>query len=207
MSMISRTINMFLLSMLIMALLIIVILSFMLGFSHPLPWIVIGVLVTIGIIHDKLLKKKQLVWQDSMATGIELIDHDHQRLIMLINMFQEATEFHISERKVQLALDEVIRYTKYHFNREEQLMALNNYPGFKEHQLQHQQMIDEIDIYMKEYRSDPDVALEHILQFLQSWLMNHIKGNDRQYIPYLTITKLDDDAEPHKPRIDDAKPL
>lgn len=198
---------MFLLSMLIMALLIIVILSFMLGFSHPLPWIVIGVLVTIGIIHDKLLKKKQLVWQDSMATGIELIDHDHQRLIMLINMFQEATEFHISERKVQLALDEVIRYTKYHFNREEQLMALNNYPGFKEHQLQHQQMIDEIDIYMKEYRSDPDVALEHILQFLQSWLMNHIKGNDRQYIPYLTITKLDDDAEPHKPRIDDAKPL
>ena len=207
MSMISRTINMFLLSILIMALLIIVILSFMLGFSHPLPWIVIGVLVTIGIIHDKLLKKKQLVWQDSMATGIELIDHDHQRLIMLINMFQEATEFHISERKVQLALDEVIRYTKYHFNREEQLMALNNYPGFKEHQLQHQQMIDEIDIYMKEYRSDPDVALEHILQFLQSWLMNHIKGNDRQYIPYLTITKLDDDAEPHKPRIDDAKPL
>ena len=198
---------MFLLSMLIMALLIIVILSFMLGFSHPLPWIVIGVLVTIGIIHDKLLKKKQLVWQDSMATGIELIDHDHQRLIMLINMFQEATEFHISERKVQLALDEVIRYTKYHFNREEQLMALNNYPGFKEHQLQHQQMIDEIDIYMKEYRSDPDVALEHILQFLQSWLMNHIKGNDRLYIPYLTITKLDDDAEPHKPRIDDAKPL
>ena len=198
---------MFLLSMLIMALLIIVILSFMLGFSHPLPWIVIGVLVTIGIIHDKLLKKKQLVWQDSMATGIELIDHDHQRLIMLINMFQEATEFHISERKVQLALDEVIRYTKYHFNREEQLMALNNYPGFKEHQLQHQQMIDEIDIYMKEYRSDPDVALEHILQFLQSWLINHIKGNDRQYIPYLTITKLDDDAEPHKPRIDDAKPL
>lgn len=207
MSMISRTINMFLLSILIMALLIIIILSFMLGFSHPLPWIVIGVLVTIGIIHDKLLKKKQLVWQDSMATGIELIDHDHQRLIMLINMFQEATEFNISERKVQLALDEVIRYTKYHFNREEQLMALNNYPGFKEHQLQHQQMIDEIEIYMKEYRSDPDVALEHILQFLQSWLINHIKGNDRQYIPYLTITKLDDDAEPHKPRIDDAKPL
>lgn len=198
---------MFLLSILIMALLIIIILSFMLGFSHPLPWIVIGVLVTIGIIHDKLLKKKQLVWQDSMATGIELIDHDHQRLIMLINMFQEATEFNISERKVQLALDEVIRYTKYHFNREEQLMALNNYPGFKEHQLQHQQMIDEIEIYMKEYRSDPDVALEHILQFLQSWLINHIKGNDRQYIPYLTITKLDDDAEPHKPRIDDAKPL
>ena len=198
---------MFLLSILIMALLIIIILSFMLGFSHPLPWIVIGVLVTIGIIHDKLLKKKQLVWQDNMATGIELIDHDHQRLIMLINMFQEATEFHISERKVQLALDEVIRYTKYHFNREEQLMALNNYPGFKEHQLQHQQMIDEIEIYMKEYRSDPDVALEHILQFLQSWLINHIKGNDRQYIPYLTITKLDDDAEPHKPRIDDAKPL
>ena len=198
---------MFLLSILIMALLIIIILSFMLGFSHPLPWIVIGVLVTIGIIHDKLLKKKQLVWQDSMATGIELIDHDHQRLIMLINMFQEATEFHISERKVQLALDEVIRYTKYHFNREEQLMALNNYPGFKEPQLQHQQMIDEIEIYMKEYRSDPDVALEHILQFLQSWLINHIKGNDRQYIPYLTITKLDDDAEPHKPRIDDAKPL
>ena len=198
---------MFLLSILIMALLIIIILSFMLGFSHPLPWIVIGVLVTIGIIHDKLLKKKQLVWQDNMATGIELIDHDHQRLIMLINMFQEATEFNISERKVQLALDEVIRYTKYHFNREEQLMALNNYPGFKEHQLQHQQMIDEIEIYMKEYRSDPDVALEHILQFLQSWLINHIKGNDRQYIPYLTITKLDDDAEPHKPRIDDAKPL
>ncbi|WP_114325665.1 bacteriohemerythrin [Candidatus Colwellia aromaticivorans] len=190
MSALTKTINMFLLSVVIMALLVVVILGFMLGIGHPLPWVIIVVLIIIPVIHDKLIKKRCLVWHSSMATGIELVDNDHKQLINLINKFQEATEFNISEQKIHQALDEVVNYTKYHFHREEALMRINHYPAFEAHQQQHQQMIDKISHYIGEYKTDKSLAIDHVLHFLQTWLIKHIKGSDQEYVPYLTITSL-----------------
>lgn len=190
MSILTKTINMFLLSVMIMVLLVTVILGFMLGIGHPLPWIIIFVLVAIPYVHDKLIKKQMLVWRSSMATGIDLIDNDHKTLIKLINNFQQATEFNVGEEMIQHSLDEVLRYTKYHFNREEILMELNSYPDFAAHQKQHQAMIEKINLYVTEYRTDKSHAIDHILHFLQSWLIQHINGSDQEYVPYLKITAL-----------------
>ena len=192
-SSLTKTISMFLVSILIMALLVIVILAFMLGYSHPLPWSIIAVLIIIPVIHDKLIKKRQLVWHNSMATGIELVDNDHKKLIDLINKFQEATEFNVSEQDIQQTLDEVVAYTKYHFRREEKLLQINHYPDYESHQQQHQQMITKIYSYIDEYRSDEYLAVDHVLHFLQTWLINHIKGSDQKYVPYLKITTLSED--------------
>ncbi len=194
MSILTKTINMFLLSVMIMVLLVTVILGFLLGIGHPLPWIIIFVLVAIPYIHNKLIKKQTLLWRSSMSTGIDLIDNDHKTLIKLINDFQQATEFNVSDEMIQNSLEEVLRYTKYHFAREETLMELNVYPDFAEHQKQHQAMIEKINLYTSEYRIDKSHAIDHVLHFLQSWLLQHIKGSDQEYVPYLKIKSLPENS-------------
>jgi hemerythrin-like metal-binding domain len=173
-----------------MVLLVTAILGFMLGIGHPLPWTIIVVLVAIPYLHNKLIKKHTLVWHSSMSTGIELIDHDHQTLIKLINKFRQATEFNVSDESIEQSLAEVVAYTKYHFAREEKLMALNHYPNFESHQKQHRQMIEKINHYVEEYRLDKANAIDHTLHFLQSWLVQHIKGSDQEYVPYLKVKVL-----------------
>lgn len=185
MSTFSKGISMFLLSMVIMALLITTALGFMLGLSHPLPWILIIVLIAIPYIHEQLLSRHRIKWDDSMDTGIKLIDDDHKTLIKLINQLQNATQYKVEDKSIDAIMDKLINYTKYHFDREEFLMRNNNYPDYENHKKLHENMIAKMAECMEKYKSDPNHTIDDALKFLTDWLVKHIKGNDREYIPYL----------------------
>jgi hemerythrin len=185
MSTLSKGISMFLLSIVIMVLLITTVLGFMLGLSHPLPWILITVLILIPYIHEKILSRHRIQWDNSMDTGIQLIDNDHKALIKLINQLQNATQYKVDDKQIDEIMDKLINYTKYHFDREEFLMRNNNYPDYKNHKKLHEDMINKMSECMKKYKSDPDQTIDDALTFLTDWLIKHIKGNDREYIPYL----------------------
>lgn len=182
-----KTLNMFILSIVIMALLVTVILGFMLGLTHPLPWIIIVVLLVIPYFHDKLIKGRTLKWHHSMSTGIEMVDDDHKRLIKLINDFQKATEFNVSKASIDKSLNELVAYTKYHFSREERLLEINLYPDFSTHQQKHQQMIVTINQYIEDYQGDKQGDTGPLLIFLKSWLVKHIKGSDQEYVPFISL--------------------
>lgn len=192
MSTLSKGISMFLLSVIIMALLITTLLGFMLGFSHPLPWILIAFLILIPYIHEKIISRQYIEWDSSMDTGIELIDTDHKILIGLINQLQNATDYKVDENNIDKIMDELLNYTLYHFEREELLMRDNNYPGYKQHKQLHQNMILKMDECMQTYKSNPENTIDKTLNFLKHWLINHIKGDDKQYIPYLKNNKSND---------------
>ena len=185
MSSFSKGISMFLLSIIIMALLITTALGFMLGLSHPLPWILIIVLIAIPYIHERLLSRHRIKWDNSMDTGIELIDDDHKTLIKLINQLQNATQYNVDDKSIDTIMDKLINYTKYHFDREEFLMRNNNYPDYENHKKLHEDMIAKMAECMKKYKDDPNHTIDDALNFLTNWLIKHIKGNDREYIPYL----------------------
>ena len=70
MNTVTKSVSMFLLSVLIMMLLVTIALGFMLGFSHPLPWILIGVLVIIPFIHDKIISRRFVQWNDDMSVEL-----------------------------------------------------------------------------------------------------------------------------------------
>ncbi len=185
-----KALNMFILSIIIMATMITVLLSFMLGIGHPLPWLLLFVLIAIPFFHNKIISARRLRWHDSMSTGIELIDNDHKKLIELINIFQEATEYLIEENTIQSALDDLINYTKYHFSREEYLLQQNHYPSYSAHQEQHQKMIAKISQLSDEYTRDKTMALDHTVTFLKKWLKHHILHSDKDYVPFLKNSDL-----------------
>ena len=72
---------MFVLAVLILAMLVMILLGFMPGFTHPLPWILIAVLVTLPWIHDKMVSRRFVEWNKSTSVGNEAIDKDHKKLL------------------------------------------------------------------------------------------------------------------------------
>lgn len=185
MSTVTKGISMLILSVLILGLLIMIVLGFMLGFSHPLPWVLIFVLVIIPIIHDKIIATRFVEWQSSFSVGIESIDHDHKKLLGMINQLQAAAHYKTDDDMVENVLNELLDYTQYHFSREENMMQQCNYPGLDNHKRQHAAMIAQVNKYIKEYRVDKTRTIEDVAVYLKTWLVNHINGSDQSYAPYL----------------------
>jgi len=185
MTTITKGISMFLLSALIMALLVMIVLGFMLGFTHPLPWILIAVLAVIPYIHDKIVSNRFVEWNDSLSVGIDSIDADHKRLLGMINQLQTAAHYHTDDEMIEKTLNELMDYTQYHFTREEEIMQSNDYPDFDGHKQQHEKMVKEVSKFIDEYRVDKTRTIDNVTLFLKTWLINHIKGSDQEYAPYL----------------------
>ena len=160
-------------------------LGFLSSLSNPISWILIAVLVLVPVLYKKKSNQDQLQWKNEYSVGIKQIDDDHKKLISLLNQFAIAYDYAMSESFEKKALDELVSYTKYHFEREEQLLQDNDYPDFEAHKAQHQAMINQVEKFVRLYNDKGHDALDEITGFLTDWLINHINGTDKQYSHHL----------------------
>jgi len=160
-------------------------LGFLSGFANPVPWVLIAVLVLITFAYNKSKKTNEIVWKDEYSVGVKVLDQDHQKLLHLLNQFNTAYDYAMSEQFERQTLKELTDYTQYHFTREEQLMEDNEYPDLEAHKAQHKIMIEEITRLEKKYHELGHDAFEEVSQFLTNWLIKHINGTDKQYTQHL----------------------
>ena len=77
-------------------------------------------------------------------------------------------------------LDDLVRYTKFHFAREEEFFAKTGYPAV-EHKKEHAELVKQAEALQSRYKSG-EVALSiEALDFLKDWLTIHIQGTDKKY--------------------------
>lgn len=160
-------------------------LGFLMGPTHPLPWIMLLVVIAIPFIYNKVASSRYLVWKDDYSVGIEAMDNDHKKLLHLINQLQTAVNYYTGREFEQKALDELVDYTKTHFKNEEELMAQHGFDDLEAHKLQHKQFIDKVNALVKEYEENADVTIVDALNFLKNWLVKHINGTDKEYGKFL----------------------
>ena len=160
-------------------------LGFLSSMANPISWLLIAVLVLIPFLYKEKASRQLIVWQDEYSVGIEHIDQDHKKLINLLNQFSTAYDHAMSEEYERAALKELVDYTKYHFQREEKLMAEYGYPDFEAHKAQHKNMITKVESFVKLYEEKGHESLDEVSAFLIDWLLNHINGSDKAYGPYL----------------------
>ena len=172
-------------AILVVSLITITVIGFLSGISNPIPWITLSILIIVILLHNKLVKNKYLQWKESYSVGIESIDNDHKKLIHLINNLQTAIDYKTDRQFEKQTLNEVIDYTKYHFAREEDLLKQNDYKDFDSHKAAHTKMIDKVDEFVAAYEKDEAGAIESLLSYLKSWLIDHINGTDQKYSEYL----------------------
>jgi hemerythrin len=125
-----------------------------------------------------------LGWTKDMSVGVDVIDEDHHKLLSLLNEMNYIIDADAVSAKgaIESVLSELIEYTEYHFDREEILMQACEYPELEKHKYAHEALRAEAKSHMDGYRRNPLSFTPKILSiFLQSWLVNHIMGMDKDY--------------------------
>ncbi len=127
------------------------------------------------------------VWDDDLSVGIPQIDEQHKVLIAIINRLNAAMKKKMSTSIKGKVLEELLDYTKTHFGIEEELFRRHRYqePECSEHLRAHAAFIKTIDDISKQSLAGKDAVSIKALNFLRRWLIEHIKGTDRKYVPFL----------------------
>lgn len=180
-----KSIQTFSLSLFIVLAFLTIGIGFMFGIDNPVPWIMIAVLAALPYIHKRLTARRFVSWNDGLSVGIAVIDEDHKKLLSLVNNLQTAVYYPTGDAFERQTLKELVDYTKYHFEREEELLRSNGYPDFDAHKRQHEEMIARVEGFLNAYEKDREGTVEEMVGFLKSWLVDHIAGTDQKYSAYL----------------------
>ncbi|CAK0764771.1 hemerythrin [Gammaproteobacteria bacterium] len=126
-------------------------------------------------------------WEDDLSVGISRVDEQHKVLISLINRLNAAMKKRMSATVTGEILKELVDYTKSHFSMEEELFKRYRYPEpeHSNHLRAHVHFVKNLEeVQQKFLRGDGTVGIK-ILNFLRRWLIEHIKGTDKKYVPFL----------------------
>ena len=133
---------------------------------------------------------KLFEWKEKYSVGVEKFDDQHKELLRigrdLVSAF-EGTEEGIDQYDLILdLLNEMQEYTVYHFESEEKAMKEADYPELEKHKKIHQKFVNklkEIDTD-KIDKNQQEFSME-LLNFLATWIEEHILGEDQKYTPYM----------------------
>jgi hemerythrin-like metal-binding protein len=127
-----------------------------------------------------------ITWNDSYSVKVNEMDNQHKKLVDLINTMHDAMKVGKGKEIIGEISKALLDYTKRHFNAEEMLMKLHNYPGYEEQKRVHNQLVSEILDIQKKFEAGTVISQE-VITFLKNWLVNHIQGMDQKYGSYLNI--------------------
>ncbi len=125
-----------------------------------------------------------ITWTLQMSVGIHAIDTDHKLLISLINQFHKAVKDGEGHETVGSVLNTLCDYTDFHFRREEELMMACSYPDLEHHKQGHAVLKKKVYSIRDDYLAHPEnIISDEVLDFMKTWLTEHILGNDMKYKP------------------------
>lgn len=120
-------------------------------------------------------------WDPSLNIGIDVIDNQHKRIVDYINDLELAVR-NKDQEVVKAVVEKMVDYTVTHFAFEEALMEKSGYKITASHQEVHRAFTRRIQDYQKRCIAGEDVA-RRLLSDLRMWLINHIKRDDKDYVP------------------------
>ncbi len=127
-----------------------------------------------------------LQWRQQFSVANDLIDSDHQYLIEIINKAETCLKANDSIALKQV-LEDMARYGKNHFEREELVAKAVGYPKSDQLHLSHAQLNDKLAAFtaqMGDTWTESDTV--QFSTFLRDWLINHVIKEDMLMKPYLS---------------------
>jgi hemerythrin len=123
----------------------------------------------------------KLVWTPDLNTGIDVIDKQHKRIVDYINQLHDASISGQQHEAIGEVIDELVDYTLSHFAFEESMQEEANYPFYKAHKKVHDLFVKRVSSYQERFKQGDDVS-EDLNNMLVTWLFNHIKRDDADYV-------------------------
>jgi hemerythrin-like metal-binding protein len=115
-------------------------------------------------------------WTDSLATGHQMVDQDHQQLIKSLNELEQALKNGAGREQVTQLIAFLNDYARGHFSREEAHMVRVGCPAHAENQREHQQFVARLDGWVSRLKfegSSTPLVLE-VYRDTSAWIRAHI---------------------------------
>lgn len=139
-----------------------------------------------------------VVWREQISVGNNIIDQDHKFLLCLINSIELCLKHDDSIEHLPIFTEQLVTYTKEHFDREESIQKKALYPLLNEHMRAHQEIILKLEDLTKlvehfmDQRAKDELDLEEeaelnqkILELARSWILDHVLKEDKRMEYYL----------------------
>lgn len=125
-------------------------------------------------------------WADDMVIDKGPIDADHQQLVNLVNDLHTATSEGRGQEVIERIMHELIRYTKEHLEREEQLMASIQFPQLERHKVGHAHFTRQLNELQAKFDQGSITVASQLSTVLRDWLSLHIRRSDKEIKTFLT---------------------
>lgn len=116
-------------------------------------------------------------WSDHYLIGVEEIDVQHKRLILIMKGIFQLKDHGLSSLLLKKKLQELERYAEFHFKCEEQLMKVYSYPECEEQKAEHKEIFAQLRNHISQVNSENDIS--ELLFFFIKWLVDHTRKGDR----------------------------
>jgi hemerythrin len=125
-------------------------------------------------------------WNEKLSVGVASLDADHKKLVALVNELYDAIQSGKGGDALGRILDGLISYTVHHFRNEEQFFASTGYPASAAHKQEHEALTKQVLVVQQKFKAGATGTLTlEVMNFLRTWLINHIQGSDKKYGPHL----------------------
>jgi hemerythrin len=129
-------------------------------------------------------------WTADYAVGVRQIDEEHQQLFALAESMHRAMLEGKGKAFLEDLLARLVNYTCYHFAHEEQLMERIRYPGYRQHQQQHEVLRSTVRALQDRSASGEVTMTIEVMQFLMEWLKRHTTSSDFRIGNYMKTSGL-----------------
>jgi hemerythrin-like metal-binding protein len=124
-------------------------------------------------------------WNSSYSVGVKSIDTQHTVLFDILNELHDAMMKGQASNVTSPLLKKLVKYTQEHFAAEEKTLEAAKYPGLRDHQVKHADLIRQVQEYVVRHDKGEITVNMQLMNFLRDWLTNHIQKVDKEYGSWL----------------------
>lgn len=124
-------------------------------------------------------------WSERFSVGVQQLDQQHKHLFELVNQLSDAMKSGKKPEVVGQIFVDLIKYTDNHFKTEEELFSKYRFGGSLSHKKHHDELRSKAMELKTKHDNGSIVVTVELLNFLASWINNHILEEDMQYKEFL----------------------
>ncbi len=129
---------------------------------------------------------KFIEWTNDMSVGSDILDGHHQLIIDCLNQLHPLLDGKGRAEEVYAVLEKLEEFILMHFSEEEQVMKRAGYPDWEAHRELHNKMYDVVFALKTDVEHGRVLDAKHLFDLAYEWLLKHILGEDKKYVPYLS---------------------
>lgn len=135
-----------------------------------------------------------MTWGPMLQIGYADIDAQHMRLVELANSLDDAMRAGHGRDVAGSVLDELVRYTVYHFAFEERLMDQYGISSAPVHKAEHRKLVADVAAFKAKFDSGAATVTTELMTFLRNWLSDHVLKTDKALAKELLAKGVTSDA-------------